>query len=168
MAPSEYFVRLQRGANIRFIPIFERRAHDGPVAHTGIAGGFAPPTPSAVYQLSLASNQSSLQVLSSTRPPGTPALQDAAPKSLAVSTAAPLVDELETILSSLPTEVPPGSEDIYGLDTSIMYGSDKLEWMNGGPQGCGGGTSEVQATEEQKAQFKRAVEIVSKLVEEAQ
>lgn len=40
-----------------------------------------------------------------------------------------------------------------------------MEWCNGGPQGCGGGTSTVQATEEQKTKFKRAVEIVKELVE---
>ncbi|KAG6835244.1 hypothetical protein H0H93_003580, partial [Arthromyces matolae] len=63
----------------------------------------------------------------------------------------------------LPTEFPPGSEDIYGLDTSIAWGSEDLEWVNGGPQGCGGGPSEVQATDEQKAKFKRAVDIVQEL-----
>jgi len=80
---------------------------------------------------------------------------------------ASLVDELHTILKSLPTESPPGSEDIYGLDTSIAWGSDDLQWMNGGPQGCGGGQSEVQATSDDKKKFKRAVEIVNKLVQSA-
>lgn len=70
-------------------------------------------------------------------------------------------------MRSIPTEQPPGSEDIYGLDTSIMWGSDDLEWMNGGPQGCGGGSSFVQATEEEKAKFKRAVEIVKELVKKS-
>jgi len=46
-------------------------------------------------------------------------------------------------------------------------GSEDLQWCNGGPQGCGGGQSETQPTGEQKAQFKRAVEIVNKLVEKA-
>lgn len=40
-------------------------------------------------------------------------------------------------------------------------------WMNGGPSGCGGGESYVQATDAQKAKFKRAVDIVHKLVDEA-
>ncbi|CAE6479038.1 unnamed protein product [Rhizoctonia solani] len=66
-------------------------------------------------------------------------------------------------MKEIPTESPPGSEDIYGLDTAIMWMSDDLEWMNGGPQGCGGGVSYVQPTEEQKAKFKRAVEIVTEL-----
>ena len=38
--------------------------------------------------------------------------------------------------------------------------------MNGGPQGCGNGTSSVQASKEQKEKFKRAVEIVKHLVSE--
>ena len=36
--------------------------------------------------------------------------------------------------------------------------------MNGGPEGCGGGTSEVQPTPEEKAKFKRAVDIVHEIV----
>jgi len=80
-------------------------------------------------------------------------------------TAEALIDELHGILKELPMESPPGSEDIYGLDTSIAWGSDDLQWMNGAPVGCGGGTSTIQPTEEQKAKFKRAVEIVHKLVE---
>jgi hypothetical protein len=74
-----------------------------------------------------------------------------------------LVAELEKILKDLPTEQPPGSADIYGMDIGLMFGSDKVEWANGGPQGCGGGTSEVTATDEQRQRFKRAVEIVEKL-----
>jgi hypothetical protein len=109
-------------------------------------------------------------VLSSIREPGTPALSDAAPKSISASDSSTtkLVDELESILKGLPTESPPGSEDIYGLDTSIMFGSNNLEWQNGGPQGCGGGFSEVKVTDAQKADFKRAVEIVTELVGKAQ
>jgi hypothetical protein len=74
-----------------------------------------------------------------------------------------LVDELHGILKTLPTEQPRGSEDIYGLDTSIAWGSADLEWCNGGPGGVTGRTSSVQATEEEKAKFKRAVEIVKHL-----
>lgn len=94
------------------------------------------------------------------------------------------MEELHSILKEIPTELPPGSEDIYGLDTGIMWGSEDLEWavscpslcprryliqfiwaisQNGGPSGCGGGTSDVQPTPEQKAKFKRAVDIVTEL-----
>lgn len=77
------------------------------------------------------------------------------------------MDELHSILKGIPTEQPPGSEDIYGLDTSIAWQSDDMEWYNGGPQGCGGGESFVKATDEDKKQFKRAVEIVNELVQRA-
>lgn len=40
-------------------------------------------------------------------------------------------------------------------------------WMNGGPQGCGGGSSEVQATDEEKSKFRRAVEIVNELIKKS-
>ena len=92
------------------------------------------------------------------------------PKSISAADAhtAALVNELKDILKSIPTESPPGSEDIYGLDTSIAFGSDSLMWMNGGPSGCGGGTSTVKATAEDKQKFKRAVEIVEQLVGQAQ
>lgn len=91
------------------------------------------------------------------------------PKQLSVDEPTEaLVDELHTILKSIPTESPPGSEDIYGLDTSIAYGSEDLQWQNGGPRGCGGGESFVKATDEDKAKFKRAVEIITHLVEKSQ
>lgn len=154
-APSQFYVRLQRG----------------------ITGGFAPPTPSEIHQLARSSdNPSILSVQLAVRPDGTPQLVQQEPKSVPIPEFSTLaaddpknvdsrVAELENILKNLPTEQPPGSEDIYGMDTSIAYGSDNLEWTNGGPGGCGHGKSEVQATEQQKQQFKRAVEIVKGLTE---
>ncbi|KAF7320543.1 hypothetical protein HMN09_00138000 [Mycena chlorophos] len=147
MPPAEFFVRLQHG----------------------ITGGFAPPTPSALYTLAQSSGAPSLAITAAVREDGTPSLADAAPKALTPdSTTAALVDELHGILKTIPTESPPGSEDIYGLDTSIAWGSDDLEWYNGGPAGCGGGSSMVKASEEDKRKFKRAVEIVNELVGKAQ
>ena len=139
------------------------------VCATGITGGFAPPTPDAIFTVTGTPDKADLAITSAIRPEGTPSLQDALPKSLSKSEPGvnELVGELYSILKSLPTESPPGSEDIYGLDTSIAFGTDDLQWCNGGPQGCGGGKSFVQASAEQKAQFKRAVEIVNKLVGEA-
>ncbi|KDQ54035.1 hypothetical protein JAAARDRAFT_38626 [Jaapia argillacea MUCL 33604] len=147
MPPSEFSFRLQQG----------------------IAGGFAPPTPNAIYTVTASANKPSLFITSAVRPAGTPSLADAVPKSLAVDAGntSALVDELHGILKELPTEQPPGSEDIYGLDTAIAWGSDDLEWMNGRPQGCGGGFSEVQPTGQQKEKFKRAVAIVEELVSKA-
>ncbi|KAJ7282608.1 hypothetical protein C8J57DRAFT_1295829 [Mycena rebaudengoi] len=146
MAPSEYYLRLQHG----------------------ITGGFAPPNPSAVYSLTKPASQPALLVVSALRPEGTPSLQDAGQKELTPDAAdAALIDELHAILQAIPTEDPPGSEDIYGMDTSIAWGSDDLQWANGGPQGCSGGTSMVHASDADKAKFRRAVEIVTQLVEKA-
>lgn len=100
---------------------------------------------------------------SATRSDGQPSLSQALPKKIAVDSHTALIEELHSILKEIPTESPPGSEDIYGLDTSIAWGSDDLEWCNGGPAGCGGGNSETKASEEDKKKFKRAVEIVNQL-----
>jgi len=146
MAPSEFALRLQHG----------------------ITGGFAPPTPSAIYSLVKPATQTLITIDSAVRQDGTPNLvSDASPKSLSSSDADKLVDELHGILKTIPTESPPGSQDIYGMDTSIFWGSEDLQWCNGGPQGCNGSDSSVQATAEDKAKFKRAVEIVNQLVKTA-
>ncbi|KAG7451626.1 uncharacterized protein BT62DRAFT_927357 [Guyanagaster necrorhizus] len=146
MAPAEYSLRLQRG----------------------ITGGFAPPTPSAIFTLTRPLNHDQLNITSAIREIGTPSLADAAPKSIQHDDETDaLVDELHGILKEIPRESPPGSEDIYGMDLSIAWGSQDLMWQNGGPSGCSGGKSSVQATDEDKAKFKRAVEIVEKLVGEA-
>ncbi|KAH7871429.1 uncharacterized protein C8R40DRAFT_1072486 [Lentinula edodes] len=157
MAPSEYSLRLQKG----------------------ITGGFAPPTPSFIATITRPVDSDTLNITSASRPSGTPDLQSFAPKTLALGTVEVtalgsvsvegLIDELHGILKELPTEEPRGSEDIYGLDTSIFWGSEDLQWMNGGMGGVTGqpGSSTVQPTPEQKAQFKRAVEIVEALVGEA-
>ncbi|KAF5344970.1 hypothetical protein D9756_010960 [Leucocoprinus leucothites] len=142
MAPSEYSLRLQKG----------------------IVGGFAPPTPDAIYTITRPKDHADINIAGGERPTGTPSLQEFAPKSIPHSDAVTLIDELHGILKDLPTEQPPGSEDIYGLNTSIAWGSDDLEWFNGGPAGCGGGESSVKATAQQKEKFKRAVEIVEHLV----
>ena len=134
---------------------------------TGIAGGFAPPTPDAVHVITKESENASLTVASQVRPHGTRALLEPASKSLHADDSHSLVVELHGILKDLPTEQPPGSEDIYGMNTSIMWADDTLQWQNGGPQGCGGGTSMVQPTEEQKEKFKRAIAIVDELVGKA-
>ncbi|CDO68646.1 hypothetical protein BN946_scf184382.g3 [Trametes cinnabarina] len=132
----------------------------------GITGGFAPPTPEAIITITGIPSQNLLNITSAHRPKGTPSLQDAVPKSISATDAhtAALVNELKDILKSIPTESPPGSEDIYGLDTSIAFGCDELMWQNGGPQGCGHGESSVKATDEDKAKFKRAVQIVEDLL----
>lgn len=59
-----------------------------------------------------------------------------------------------------------GSEDIYGLNTSIMWQNEDIEWFNGGFEGCGRGKSQVQPTKEDKRRFRRAISIVKRLVAE--
>ncbi|GLB38851.1 hypothetical protein LshimejAT787_0600130 [Lyophyllum shimeji] len=145
MPPQEYSLRLQKG----------------------IVGGFAPAIPDAIHTVTKPISASHLTITSAVRPSGQPSLRESfAPKNIpaAHSDTDALVAELHGILKELPMEKPPGSEDIYGMNTSIAWGSDDLEWCNGGPQGCGGGKSEVQPTEEQKAKFRRAVDIVEELV----
>jgi len=146
MPVGEYSLRLQRG----------------------ITGGFAPPTPDAIHTITQPLNKAYLNITSAIRTDGgTPGLQDAVPKSISSEDkhTASLVDELHGILKAIPTEIPPGTEDIYGLDTSIAWFSEDLKWFNGGPQGCGGGISTVQPTQEDKTKFKRAVDIVHELVQ---
>ena len=124
----------------------------------GITGGFAPPDPAAVNSVAItyAAGTNNLQITSSSS-------SDLAPVKVEKDGSVDvLVEELQSILKSIPTEDPPGSQDIYGLNTSIMWGSDEFVWRNAGPQGCGGYSS-VQATEEQKTKFKRALEIANAL-----
>ena len=132
-------------------------------SHSGIVGGFAPPEPTSVKSVAYTVGTDSLQITSSSSPSS-----NLAPITVQKDGSVDvLVEELQSILKSIPTENPPGSEDIYGMDTSIMWGStqdgNQFEWNNAGAQGCGGGSS-VQATDEQKAKFKRALEIADALV----
>ncbi|KAF8488083.1 hypothetical protein JB92DRAFT_3018292 [Gautieria morchelliformis] len=143
MLPAEFVIRLQHG----------------------IAGGFAPPTPSAIYVLSRSKDHpAELVINSAVRQDGTPSLSDAEPKKIPVDSYTALIEELHSILKEIPVESPPGIQDIYGLDTSIAWGSEDLQWRNGGPSGCGSGYSEIQASEEDKKKFIRAVEIVNELI----
>ncbi|KAI7864684.1 hypothetical protein BDF14DRAFT_1884113 [Spinellus fusiger] len=68
--------------------------------------------------------------------------------------------QIKSQLKSLPVEEPVGSQDIYGLDTSIGFFSDDFQWQNGGPEGCGQDESSVQATPAQKEIFKALVALV--------
>jgi hypothetical protein len=96
---------------------------------------------------------------------GQPISENSTEKTISLTQINELVNELETILREIPVEDPPGSEDIYGLDIGLVWGSDDLEWSNNAPEGCGGGVSEVQPTDVQRRKFKRAVEIIEEIVE---
>lgn len=123
---------------------------------SGVAGGFAPPDPAAAKSVSCAAQTNTLKIVSSS--------SNLAPADVERDGSADaLLEELQSILKTIPTEDPRGSEDIYGLGISIMWGSKDLEWQNLCPQGCGG-ASTVQATDEHKAKFKKALEIADALV----
>ncbi|CAG1996023.1 unnamed protein product [Fusarium graminearum] len=142
MAPSEFSMRLQRG----------------------ITGGFAPPTPDLIITIDASNNDLSISIAK--REDGSPDLTPSASNTVAIADHEAVIDELHGILKEVPTEQPPGSEDIYGLDTSIAWQSDDLEWWNGGPQGCGGGESFVKAQDKDKKKFQRAVEIIKEIAGE--
>lgn len=136
--------------------IFPTREFTTDQSPSGIAGGFVPADPTVVKSVSYAAETNTLQIVSSLSDPG-PAIVDKH------HTVDGLVEELHSILKTIPTEDPKGSEDIYGLNIGIAWGYGDFLWQNVGPAGCGG-TSIVQATEEDKKKFKRALEIADELV----
>ncbi|KAE8166095.1 hypothetical protein BDV40DRAFT_256770 [Aspergillus tamarii] len=144
MALSEYSIRLQKG----------------------IEGGFAPPTPSAILKLFKSAGDSDIIIHESIRPDGEPHLEPKPEKTLNSSDeeVQDLITELYEILQTLPLESPPGSEDIYRMDTSISWSSDDFEWCNGSPQGCMREESDVHPSEAERNMFMRAVDIVRELV----
>jgi hypothetical protein len=133
---------------------------------TGIAGGFVPPKPSAVHDLTLEA-QDTPHILLVSQFPSNPAAQSVKPKNIPVSEdTTSLVKELEGILRKLPKEEVP-SADIYGRDIGIFWqgqGPNGFEWVNSAPQGCGTSESSIVVTEDDKKAFNRAVEITEVLV----
>lgn len=136
---------------------------------TGIAGGFAPPVPSALHHLSLEA-QDTPHILLLSQFPSNPApeQQDLRPKNIPISgDTTSLVKELEAILRKLPTEKVP-SKDIYNRNIGIFWqGPDGFEWVNSAPEGCGSfedTTTTVTVTEDNRKAFDRAVEITEVLV----
>ena len=123
------------------------------------------PTINAIHRITQPKDSKNLIINSAVRPDVAADLPGFAAKAISSSDqhTASLLEELQSILESIRAESPPGSEDIYGMDTSIFWASDDLQWVNRAPDGCNHGTSEVIPTEEEKAKFKRAVEIVKEL-----
>ncbi|KAH9975482.1 hypothetical protein BGW80DRAFT_1169189 [Lactifluus volemus] len=132
----------------------------------GITGGFAPPVPTAIYDLSWKPPTTSHIFLVSHFPSNTEVqLLDLKPQSIPISDdTTKLVSELELILRKLPIEEMPSS-DIYGRNIGIFWqGADGFTWVNSAPEGCGGTQSTVQVTENDRKAFNRAVEITEILV----
>jgi hypothetical protein len=133
-------------------------------SHTGIVGGFVPPNPTAVHDLTLEA-QDTPHILLLSQFPSNPAAQSLKPRNIPVSEdTTSLVKELEGILRKLPKEEVP-SADIYGRNIGIFWqGPDGFEWTNSAPQGCGTFESSVVVKEDDKKGFDRAVEITEVLV----
>ncbi|CEG69077.1 hypothetical protein RMATCC62417_05218 [Rhizopus microsporus] len=128
------------------------------VLREGIRGGFVGPT--TRYAVQIQGDKSGATVTQSTLKPDSRTDYNTMAGGASFEDLANLVQTLKDQLSKLPTEQPPGSEDIYDLDTSIIFACDDFEWCNGGPGGCAQGQSSVQATEEQKEKFKELVELL--------
>lgn len=133
-------------------------------SHIGIVGGFVPPNPSAVHDLTLEA-QDTPHILLLSQFPSNPEAQPLKPKNIPVSEdTTSLVKELEGILRKLPKEEVP-SADIYGRNIGIFWqGQDGFEWVNSAPQGCGASEGSTVVTEDDKKAFDRAVEITEVLV----
>ncbi|KAI0002462.1 hypothetical protein BJV74DRAFT_765323 [Russula compacta] len=131
----------------------------------GIIGGFAPPNPTAVHDLTSEESDTQHILLLSQFPSNPEAEQQLKPKSIPISDdTTNLVKELEGILRKLPTEEVP-SADIYDRDIGIFWqGPDGFQWANSAPEGCGTFKGETVVTEDDKKAFNRAVEITEVLV----
>ncbi|KAI9465787.1 hypothetical protein BJY52DRAFT_1220528 [Lactarius psammicola] len=134
----------------------------------GILGGFIPPRPSAVHDLSFPPGNPHILLTSKFPFPSDRTVQqlESKPKSIPISDdTTSLVKELEGILRKLPTEEVP-SNDIYGRNIGIFWeGADGFAWANSAPQGCGRFDSGIVVTEDHKEAFNRAVEITEILVQ---
>jgi hypothetical protein len=133
--------------------------------YTGITGGFAPPAPSAIHDLSWKPGTPHIFLVS--RFPSNAEAEELAlnPRGIPISDdTTELVNELEHILRELPTEEVPSS-DIYGRNIGIFWqGADGFVWANSAPEGCGGFQSEISVTDDNRRAFDRAVEITEILV----
>jgi len=105
-----------------------------------------------------------MNVASQQKPPGSHDLQPLPTKTLSVHAHNEQIDQIYNILKGLPVEEPPGSEDIYGLDTGVTWMGDRLEWSNGGPEGCGSDFSDVQVGKEEKDRFQKVVKLILEIV----
>src|SRR5260370_29889238 len=89
-------------------------------SHTGIVGGFVPPNPSAVHDLTLEA-QDTPHILLLSQFPWNPAAQPLKPRNIAVSEdTTSLVTELEGILRKLPNDDVP-SADVYGRHLGFFW-----------------------------------------------
>src|SRR5712671_2493377 len=159
MSPGPFALRIQHGTVLRFASHEVLCNQD-----TGIVGGFVPPRPTAVHDLSLEIDTPHIFLRSEFPFPSDSAVQalEQGPKSLSIPISddtTSLVKELHGILRKLPTEEFP-SADIYGRNIGIFWqGPDGFTWVNSAPEGCAASGSTVVVTEDDKKAFDRAVAI---------
>lgn len=132
--------------------------------NAGIATGFAPAMPTAIYTLERAEGDT-ISVAIATRVPPARDLGEVVPKTLSADEpkVSALVDELHGLLKELPTD----RDDLanISLDVGIEWASDDLQWRNTAPTGRGDrNPSDGLVGSEEKKKFKRAVEIVDELI----
>ncbi|CAO3646919.1 unnamed protein product [Cunninghamella echinulata] len=125
------------------------------VLREGITGGFVGPTVKQAVEIR--GDETGASIVHSNLKPSTKADYTTQVGTLSTEQVQTLVTGIQDQLQQLPVEEPLGSEDIYGLDTSIAFFSDDFQWQNGGPEGCGHGSSSKQPSEEQKQQFQEIV-----------
>ncbi|KAJ7616631.1 hypothetical protein FB45DRAFT_934612 [Roridomyces roridus] len=126
-------------------------------------GGFAPTTKSFEYTIQRTKG-GALQIAGAERAEGEFTFTDLPPKTLSAEEAGPYVEQLLTILRSIPA----GG---YGGEASIAWSGAGLEWSDGAPgggEGSAGLAAQSTPTEDQKMQFQSAVKIVDQLIEKAQ
>jgi len=69
---------------------------------------------------------------------------------------------------ALPTEDPPGSEDVYRQDTSLIVTSAEGKvWGNYAPEGCVHGVSTGEPSDQQIEVFKSLVALVKDIANKA-
>lgn len=140
----------------------------------GVTGGFVQPTPDEEHELSYVPSEvqslteQKITVKSSSKQ--NHSLMPEEPKSLSVTDAQSLLDELFGILKTIPQKNPDPeifNEDYYGMGKSIFWGGDgpQPEWFNSVPQGCDG--QRGSAKPEEKEKFERALAIIKELVSKA-
>lgn len=125
----------------------------------GIVGGFVAPKTTRIIEIS--QDEGSAMIVHHVLPNG-------APRDAFYSTQGSLspaqVQALESqllVLKQLPNQQPPFGEDIFGLDTSIMYQDDDgFTWANGGPEGCSRSSGGPQVSPQQKEQFRSLVNAI--------
>ncbi|ORX53126.1 hypothetical protein DM01DRAFT_1383747 [Hesseltinella vesiculosa] len=121
------------------------------ILREGITGGFVGPTLRQMVEIR--GDDTGASIVHANLKPESKTEYTSQVGTLAADQVQTLVSSLVEQLKSLPTEHPTGSEDIYGLDTSIGFFSDDFQWQNGGPEGCSHGTSSNKATDQQKQTF---------------